>query len=107
MTSLRRTLKSQAIPLSTLPKTCDLKAHIVLDLLFPLWDQENPDSSVVQLAIAEEEQCSLKRVCHAVGFFSVGVNEKCLSKQRSANIQKEIQPNIRGGTSKPCKEISM
>ena len=80
MTSLRRTLKSQAIPLSTLPKTCDLKAHIVLDLLFPLWDQENPDSSVVQLAIAEEEQCSLKRVCHAVGFFFVGVNEKCLSK---------------------------
>lgn len=107
MTRLRRTLESQAIPPGTLPKTCDLKAHTDLDLLFPLREQQNPDSSVVQLTIAEEEQCSLKCVCQAVGFFSVGVNEKCLSKQRSANTQKEIQPNIRGGTSKPCKEISM
>lgn len=79
MTRLRRTLQSRAISPGTLPKTGDLKAHTDLDFLFPLWEQQNPDSSVAQLAIAEEEQCSLKWACQAVGFFFVGVNEKCLS----------------------------
>lgn len=80
MTRLRRTLESQAIPLSILPKACDSRARSDLDSLFPPWDPQNPDSFVVQPATAEEVQCSLKWVCHAVGFFSVGVNEKCLSK---------------------------